>query len=256
MTIHTKVMWQITTLLVLVSMTGCGSAVGMHPVERVVALPTAPATLPEIIAALSSDSPGARITAAGALRGFGEEAVAAIPALIQNLHYERHHDVRRAAAIALGELGSEARSAVPALTDVLQSYDAVPVRRAAADALGRIGDSSAVPVLASILYEEVIEGTCEELVSRYPDDCRLDSNSRSCSCGGEIGRTMGHGDEGLMVEAAVAIALITGEKFPDADSSGGYRLDEDGVPLIITAAREWWESEGQYQKWPAINSDE
>lgn len=255
MTICTKIMWQIITFLALVSVMGCCSSSGALPVEYTV-LPTAPATLPEIIAALSSDSGGARITAARALSKFGKEAVAAVPALTQNLYYD-HHDVQISAAIALEELGPDARSAVPALIDVLQSDDThVNVRRAVADTLGRIGDSSAVPVLASVLYEEVIEGTCEELVRRYPDDCRLDPHTTSCSCGGEIGRTMGRTDDGLWVDSAVAIALITGEDFPDADSSGGYYLNEEGVPLVVIAAREWWKSEGQYQEWPPIGSDE
>jgi len=254
MTIYTKIMWQIMTFLALVSVVGCCSPSGAIPVEYTV-LPTAPATLPEIIAALSSGSGGARITAARALPKFGKEAVAAVPALTQNLYYD-HHDVQISAAVALEELGPNARSAVPALVDVLRNDDTVRVRISAADALGRIGDSSVVPALADILYEEVIEGTCEELVRRYPDDCRLDPHTTSCSCGGEIGRAMGRTDDGLWVASAVAIALITGEDFPDTDSSGGYYLNEEGVPLVVVAAREWWESEGKYQEWPVVGSDE
>ena len=255
MIIRTKMMCWLIICLALVYITGCSPSMGvLPPVEPTTVLPTAPATLPEVIAALSSDSPGARLTAIRALRGFGKEAVSAVPALIQNLYYEIHH-VQIAAAVALEELGPDARSAVPALIDVLQDDDThVNVRRAATDALGRIGDSLAVPGLASILYEEVIEGTCEELVNRYPNDCRFDYSS--CNCWGEIGRTMGRINSGLKIDSAVAIALITGEDFPDADSSGGYYLNDEGVPLVVIAAREWWESEGQYQEWPSIGSDE
>jgi hypothetical protein len=199
--------------LIFLSVTGC---TGPLPVEGTTVLPTAPARLPEVIDALSSYSGGARITAAQALPKFGKEAVAAVPALTENLHYETTSDVREAAAIALGRLGPDGRGAVPDLVDVLQNDDTVNVRSAAAEALGQIGDPSAVPALAGILYEDQITG---------------------------------HTDIVLAIHSAVSIARITGEKFLDADSQHGYRLNEEGIPLVVIAAREWWEKEGQFQDW-------
>jgi HEAT repeat protein len=151
-----------------------------------------------------------------ALSNFGKEAVEAVPALIQNLHYETTSDVREAAAIALGRLGPDARSAVPDLIGVLQNDNSVNVRSAAAEALGQIGDPLAVPALISVLYEEEV---------------------------------MGRTNMELTIDSAVSIALITGESFPDADSQHGYRLNEEGVPLVVIAAREWWEKEGQHRDW-------
>jgi hypothetical protein len=150
---------------------------------------------------------------------FGEAAVAAIPALVENLH-RRSTEVREAAAVALGRLGPDARDAVPDLIGVLRDGVGVHMRIAAADALGRIGEPSSVPALAATLYEEAVFGRS--------------SISLDISC-------------------AVSITQITGQSFPDADSQGGYQLDEEGVPLVVIAAREWWESEGIHQAWPAID---
>jgi HEAT repeat protein len=213
MTVRMKDIWQLVTLLMLLSMMGC---TGPLPVEGTTVLPTAPATLPEVIDALSSYSAEARITAALALSKYGKEAVEAVPALIQNLHYETTSDVREAAAIALGRLGPDARNAVPDLIDMLQNDNSVNVRSAAAEALGQIGDPLAVPALASILHEKEVAG-----------------------------RT----NIWLAIHSAVSIAQITGEKFPDADLQDGHRLNEEGIPLVAIAAREWWEKEGQFQNW-------
>jgi len=183
---------------------------GLLPVEATTVPPTVPSTLSEVIDALSSYSAEARITAALALSEYGKEAVVAVPALIQNLHYEANSDVRRAAAIALGELGPDGRSAVSDLTHVLQTDKAVRVRISAAEALGRMDASVSVPALASSLYAE---------------------------------------DTELAIVAAVSISLITGEDSPDADSQHGYRVNEEGIPLIVIAARQWWEAEGKDQDW-------
>jgi len=168
-----------------------------------------------VVDALSSYSAEARIAAALALSKYGKEAVVAVPALIQNLYYESTPDVRRAAAIALGELGPDGQSAVPDLIHVLQADEAVQVRISAAEALGQIRAPSSVPTLAASLYEENTE---------------------------------------LTIVSSVSIALITGERFPDVDSEHGYRLNEEGIPLIVVSARRWWEQEGKSQNWQDRNN--
>jgi HEAT repeat protein len=206
MAIRLKALWQLIALLAFASMTGgCSSFIPAHDTAH----PTAPATLPEVLDALSSNSAGARITAAYALPRFGAEAVVAVPALIQNLYYETNSDVRIAVIFALGNLGADACSTVPALIRVLQNDDAVHARRSAAKALGQIGEPSSVSALANSLYDE------------------------------DIGVTAG---------SAGSIASITGESFSDTGSLyGGYLLNEEGVPLIVIAAREWWEEKGRLQ---------
>jgi HEAT repeat protein len=150
---------------------------------------------------------------------FGEAAVAAVPALIENLHNETL-DVREAAAVALGRLGPDARDAVPDLIGVLQDSMGVHVRAEAARALGRIGDPSAVPALAATLYEEEV---------------------------------FGRSSINLDVYCAASISLIADLSLPDGHLVGGHQLNEEGVPLVVIAAREWWESEGIHQAWPAID---
>lgn len=184
---------------------------GPPPVEATTVPPTVPSTLSEVIDALSSYSAEARITAALALSEYGKEAAVAVPALIQNLHYEANSDVRRSAAIALGELGPDAHSSGPDLIHVLQTDSVVRVRISAAEALGRMGATASIPALASSLYEE---------------------------------------DTELAIVAAVSISLIVGEDFPDAASQHGYRTNEEGIPLIVIAARQWWDQNGKDQDWP------
>jgi len=230
MTIRARVIWQFFAYLTLVFMAACSPLIQGTPLfESNTAAPTAPATLPEVIDALSGYSAEARITAAQALPNFGKEAIAAVPALTQNLRYETTGDVRRAAAIALGQFGPDARSAVPELIDVLQTDDAIRVRVSAAEALGRIGDLSSVPALVDNLYGVDIEFTTS---TKFTADMEL------------------------TIVSAISLSLITGESLPDADSQHGYRLNEEGIPLVVIAAREWWESEGKHREWPTVSPEQ
>ena len=77
-----------------------------------------------------------RLAAVEALRRFGADAVAAIPALSQALA-DRHPEVRRAAALTLGDLGTAALGALTALTDRL-SDNHPRVRTVVAAALEKI----------------------------------------------------------------------------------------------------------------------
>jgi hypothetical protein len=144
----------------------------------------------------------------------GPAAVEAVPALTQNLYY-RNDEVSRYAAQALGKIGPGAKPAVPSLIALLLSDSFVHSRREAAEALGRIGDISAIPALAQGLNDE---------------------------------------DKGVGIECAKSIAVLTGQQFPDLNSTG-YSLNEKGVPLIVIAAREWWQQEGQYKSWISLNTN-
>lgn len=186
-----------------------GGCVKNPSVEGQSLIPATPATLSEAIENLSSVSAYERIYAAGAIRNFGEEARSALPYLIQNLSYS-NSDVRESAAEALRWLGPEAQDAVQDLIFVAQNDVAINARIAAARALGEIGANEAVPILAELLDEE---------------------NNK------------------LAIFSAVSISNITGEEFPDSNTKGGYSLNEEGRPLIVIAAQEWWEEEGKFDDW-------
>jgi HEAT repeat protein len=87
--------------------------------------------------------------------------------------------------------------------------DFVHVRREAAEALGKIGDVSAIPALIQALDDE---------------------------------------DDGVGFYAAESIAILANQDFPEVGASG-FHLDENGIPLIVKAAKLWWKQEGQFQDW-------
>ena len=185
-------------------------------------LPTAPSTIPELIASLSDPNYRVRLVATYALRNMGSAAEPAVPALIVTLS-DDVSDIRASSADALGEIGPKAAPAVPALIEMLRSDEYVQARAEAAEALGKIGDVSAVPALADILWDQ----EAEEAYKFIP------------------------------IQAAQAIAQLTGNPFPDSKpGTHGYRLNDSGEPLIVVAARGWWESEGKFKEWPAVDSDE
>lgn len=133
-----------------------------------------------------------------------------IPLIIENLYYEYNSEVKIAAADVLGEFGPEANQAVPDLIRILQEDNTIQVRRSIVLTLGEIGNPSVVPILAANLYDS---------------------------------------DDVTQTFSASSIALITGEKFTDWDSKGGYVGNEEGVSLIVLDARIWWEEEGKNIDW-------
>lgn len=185
-------------------------------------LPTAPSSIPDLIASLSDPDYRVRLVATFALRDMGPAAKTAVPALIVTLS-DDVSDIRASSADALGEIGPKAAPAVPVLIEILRSDEYAHARVSAAESLGKIGDVCAVPALANILWDR----EAKEAYRFIP------------------------------IAAAQAIAQLTGNQFPDSEPGPhGYRLNDNGEPLIVIAAREWWESEGKYQEWPAIGSDE
>jgi len=205
----------ITFMILVILATGCISMPTSPPepiMERDYSFskyPTLPASIPELIGLLSESGAETRIRAARRLGQYGAGAASAVPALTINLYYDGTYDVREAAAWALGEIGSASSPAVPVLITVMLSNDIVHVRRAAADALGKIGDKSALFALVQVLDDD---------------------------------------DTGVSDKAASSIGILASQSFPDMESDG-FRLDENGIPLIVIAAKDWWKKEGQYQNW-------
>ena len=99
-----------------------------------------PETLPGVIKALEevlkTDASERPKVVLWALRGFGESAAPAVPAVTHALTHT-NANVRHAAAETLGEIGPQALTAVPALSQALND-EAPHVRQAAARALRRI----------------------------------------------------------------------------------------------------------------------
>ena len=109
------------------------------------------ASVPQLLAAMTSSDPEVRRLAMMSLRGLGANA---IPPFVQALQDE-DASVRQAAAITLGQIGLGAIDAVPQLTSALS--DAEPrVRAAAAFALSAFGPYAmeAVPTLRFALSDE------------------------------------------------------------------------------------------------------
>lgn len=98
------------------------------------------AVVPFLIEELSSEKAWERYSATHALRTFGKEAVAAVPALIKTIKEDKDSWVRTSATTALGSIGKDAHTAIPTLIDSLQDSDE-KVRYGAAYALGSIGES-------------------------------------------------------------------------------------------------------------------
>lgn len=98
------------------------------------------AIVPFLIGELSSPEAWERYSATHALRTFGKEAVAAVPALIKTIKEDKDNWVRTSAATALGTIGKDAHTAIPTLINSLQDPDE-QVRYGAAYALGNIGES-------------------------------------------------------------------------------------------------------------------
>lgn len=201
-----------TFFLVLFLITACANEIIIVGPNDPSPLPTAPSSLQELVISLSSADYRVRLAAIYALSEIGPSAEPAVDALTQNLSHD-FSDVRVASADALGAIEEGAKSAVPALIKMLCFDEYVHARVSAAKALGKIGDTSAVPFLADILTN----------TENYKH---------------------------LSIASAFALAQLTNQAFPDSQpGTHGYQLNENGEPLLVIAAREWWQKKGQYQDW-------
>lgn len=226
--------WTVICILVLLGIaTGCNpnpvptldnqsEVIGLPTAANFIKVtigPTAALNLPAVVKNLSDDDPRVRIASMEALSKYGDDAVIAIPKLIENLHYKqvnRHWpQVRLSAVKALSRLGPKAKEAVTDLGIILQDADSgYHVWESAAFALGEIGDPKAIPALANGLYQENAEA--------YR----------------------------IAINCANAIAKITHEPFRDANpKNSSYSSDIGGAPFLVLDARKWWEEEGKFQDW-------
>jgi hypothetical protein len=193
------------------ALSGCvkSNSVGTSPVELEASPVATPSTFRQALVYMKSQSSDERILGMGAMLNYPDKSQEALPIIVENLYYQENSDVRSAAARVLGELGPLATAAVSDLLTVMQSDSSSDVRIDIAISLGNIGDRRAVPALASNLEK----------------------------------------DNNFAAFSAKSISQITGENFPDSNSSG-FRLNDAGIPLIVIAAREWWNNAGQFEDWP------
>jgi HEAT repeat protein len=92
-------------------------------------------TISPLVERLRAPLPSARQSAAGELAALGNQAQAAVPALLTTLH-DTSAGVRRATALALGKIRAPGAGVIAALIAALQHDENPAVQQAAAEALG------------------------------------------------------------------------------------------------------------------------
>ena len=154
---------------------------------------------------------------------------------------------RFGAARELGEFGADAAPAVPALVANLY-YDGVyDVRQAAAWALGEIGPGSnkAIPALAAVVLTDFVHVRRAAAIAlgKIGDKTAIYS----------LVKALDDEDDGVSGEAARSIGILAGQSFPDMNTDG-FQMNENGVLVIVEAAKDWWENGGQYIDWTNYSS--
>jgi HEAT repeat protein len=165
-----------------------------------------------------------------------------IPELIDVLTGDYGDEARIGAAYALGRMGEKATPAIPALTMNLFHEGPYEVRQRAAWALGEIGSNaqSSVPMLITVMFTDFVHVRREaaEALGKIGDVSAIPA----------LVQALADEDDGVSSYAAESIAILTNQNFPDVGKSG-YHLDENGIPLIVKAAQQWWKKEGQFADW-------
>lgn len=139
-------------------------------------------------------------------------------------------------------MGPKAEPAVPALIDNLAVKRFSAVRESAARALGAIGPAAkpAVSHLTPLLSDESVhvQLAVVEALARIGDKSAVPGLAQALN------------DEyvGISIASAKSIAKLTGREFPELYGAS-FSLDDNGIPILVKAAREWWINEGQYQNW-------
>ena len=198
-------------LFFILALCGCEKKIATTPFGELIPTPISTPDTYDMAVDFLTGSAEERIHGMWTIRNnYPDNIKSILPLIIANLYYDPTPEVRIAASDVLGEFGSQADQAVNDLIIVLQEDDAVQVRRSISLTLGEIGNPIAVPILAANLF---------------------DSN------------------DAIQVFSARSIAMITGEKFTDWDSKGGYGGNNEGLTYIVIDARLWWEKVGKFKEW-------
>lgn len=154
-------------------------------------------------------------------------------------------ETRLNAAFVLISIGPEAEPAIPALIENLNYQEAYEVRMTAAEALGAIGPAAkvAIPDLINLLQTDFVH------VRRAAATAL--GQIKSPVAVPVLADALYDDDKGTAINAAKSLGIITRENFPELHSVGAT-LDENGIPVVVSAAREWWETYGQHQNWPDV----
>lgn len=149
------------------------------------------------------------------------------------------YKARIAAIETIPSFSSEAKLAVDVLITQLE-YDDVDVRERSAWVLGEIGSPAkhSVPSLSKLLLNGASvreRRRAAEALGKIGDKSAVPALATVLS------------ETAIAVEAAKALGLLTGQQFPGLSSSG-YSV-ENGTPIIVTAARKWWQERGQFMDW-------
>jgi hypothetical protein len=149
-------------------------------------------------------------------------------------------EARMTAAYAVPRFGAQATAAVPALIQNLYYETNSDVRKAAAFALGEIGSDarSAVPALTDVLQADDSENArraAAEALGQIGESSAVPS----------LAAHLYDENMWLTLISARSLALIVGEGLPVDEST----LNEEGTPLLVVAARKWWEEKGKLQHW-------
>jgi HEAT repeat protein len=208
--------------------------------------PEAAPAVPALAQALAGPDSKMRHYAADALSEVGPAAVTALSEIIAALRSEQRDQEGPALIITLGNIGPQAKPAVPLLIDMLEYEKNAFTRSLIAETLGKIGDPEALPVLFRMLQVErdVIFDAREEAaraVGRFGGQARFVVPT--------LVKLLDDENHYLTGKSACAIAKITGESFPDSEGECSFISPKNGEARIVTAAREWWQKEGQFQDW-------
>lgn len=225
--------------------------------------------VPYLVEALSDSESGergyrVRAYAAQSIRSLGIYDKRAIEILISWLDEEGLTGEELIQGITtLEAFACYASDATPGLIRVMMSPPSHPhhVRQAAARALGAIGDPVAVPYLLLVLLSDD-----EEVWVRRSAAIALAHYGPEAVCAVPyLVSLLDSPESNVRISAAIVIGQATGNRFPDGErdnwmheyESGGYSVgpwqfeeSADGEYLIVIAAREWWQEDGQYQEWP------
>jgi hypothetical protein len=165
-----------------------------------------------------------------------------IPELIDVLMGDYGDEARIGAAYALGEMGEKATPAIPALIKNLFHDGPYEVRLQAAWALGEIGPNaqSSVPMLIAVMFKDFVHvrRAAAEALGKIGDVSTIPA----------LVQALDDEHSFVGIYAAESIAILANQDFPEVGASG-FTLDENGVPLIVKAAKLWWEQNGQFQDW-------